>query len=110
MVLVTQSTTGNNEGILDKYTGSGTQRIEKQGVAPMFKPQKDMNWTHGMPSTTEYMQGRMRSVLTQKMNNTKPWEEIRVAPGLNQGYTNNGSGGFNSGMEARDAWRPKNSR
>ena len=27
---VTQSTTGNNEGILDKYTGSGTQRIEKQ--------------------------------------------------------------------------------
>lgn len=104
---VTQSTIGNNEGILDKYTGSGTQKIEKQGIAPLFKPQKDMNWTHGMPSTTDYIQGRMRSVLTQKMNNTKPWEEIRVAPGLNQGYTNKGSGGFNSGMEGRDAWKPK---
>ena len=36
------------------------------------------------------------------MNNTKPWEEIRVAPGLNQGYTSKGSSGFNSGMEVRD--------
>ena len=42
---VTQSTVGTNEGILDKYTGSGKQKIEKQGVAPMFKPQKDMKWT-----------------------------------------------------------------
>lgn len=105
---VTQSTSGNNESILDKYTGSGTQKIAKQGVAPLFKPQKDMNWTHGMPSTTDYMQSRMKSVLTQKMNNTKPWKEIRVAPGLNQGYTEKGSGGFNSGMGARDTWRPKN--
>ena len=39
---VTQSTVGTNEGILDKYTGSGKQKIAKQGVAPMFKPQKDM--------------------------------------------------------------------
>ena len=61
-----------------------------------------------MPSTTDYIQSRMKSVLTQKMNNTKPWKEIRVAPGLNQGYTEKGSGGFNSGMEARDTWRPKN--
>ena len=38
-----------------------------------------MNWTYGMPSTTEYIQGRMRTVLSQKMNNSKPWEEIRVA-------------------------------
>lgn len=104
---VTQSTVGTNEGILDKYTGSGKQKIEKKGVAPMFKPQKDMKWTHGMPSTTEYMQGRMRSVLTQKMNNTKPWESIQVAPGLNNGYTSKGSDGFNSGMSERDSWKPK---
>ena len=37
---VTQSTTGNNESILDKYTGSGTQDIAKQGQAPLFKPKK----------------------------------------------------------------------
>ena len=27
-----------------------------------------------------------------------PFEQIRVAPGLNKGYTNEGSQGFNSGM------------
>ena len=104
---VTQSTTGTNEGILDKYTGTGSQRIEKQGQAPLFKPEKNMNWTHGMPSTTQFMESRMRSVVSQKMNNTKPFESIRVGPGLNQKNGINGTGGFNSGMEARDVWRPK---
>lgn len=104
---VTQSTTGNNESILDKYTGSGTQDIAKQGQAPLFKPKKNMNWSHGMPSTSDFMQQRMRGNVSQKMNNTKPWEEIRVGPGLNKGYSNTGEGGFNSGMEARDSWRPK---
>jgi hypothetical protein len=42
------------------------------------------------------------------MSNVKPWEEQVVAPGLNQGFTSSGSGGFNSGMEARDKWLPKN--
>lgn len=105
---VTQSTTGSYESLLDKYTGTGTQRIEKQGQAPLFKPQKGMKWTHGMPSTTDYIQNRMKGVLTQKMNNAKPWEEIRVAPGLNKGFTSEGSGGFNAGMENRDQWKPKN--
>jgi hypothetical protein len=105
---VTQSTTGNNEGLLDKYTGSGSQHIAKQSQAPLFKPQKNMAWSHGMPSTTSFMQQRMKSTLTDKMNNTKPWEEIRVGPGINNGYGAEGSGGFNSGMEGRDVWRPKN--
>ena len=104
---VTQSTTGNNEGLLDTYTGSGTQDIAKQGQAPLFKPQKNMNWSHGMPNHVEFIQNRMKSNVSQKMNNTKPWEEIQVGPGLNKGYSNSGEGGFNSGMEARESWRPK---
>jgi hypothetical protein len=39
-----------------------------------------------------------------KMANVKPWEEQRVGPGLNKGFTNDGSAGFNSGMEARHLW------
>ena len=104
---VTQSTTGNNEGLLDTYTGSGTQDIAKQGQAPLFKPEKNMNWSHGMPNHVEFIQNRMKSNVSQKMNNTKPWEEIQVGPGLNKGYSNSGEGGFNSGMEARESWRPK---
>jgi hypothetical protein len=43
-----------------------------------------------------------------KMANVKPWEEIHVGPGLDQGYTAKGSDGFNSGMEARDKWVDRN--
>jgi hypothetical protein len=41
------------------------------------------------------------------MANTKPFEEIRVAPGLGLGYGTEGSAGFNSGMLARETWMPK---
>ncbi len=103
---ITQSTVGH-EGLLDSYTGAGSQIIEKQSQAPLFKPRKDMNWTHGMPSTTDYMQDRMRNNVSSKMNNVKPWEEIRVGPGINKGFESKGSGGFNSSMDGREVWGPK---
>ena len=94
-----------NESILDNNQGAGSQQIRKQEQAPLFKPQKNVNWSHGMPSSADFMQSRMNPSMA--INNVKPWEEEKVAPGLNLGYTNNGSGGFNSGMEARDHWKPK---
>jgi hypothetical protein len=42
-----------------------------------------------------------------RMANVKPFEEQSVAPGLGLGYTNEGAGGFNSGMMAREMWMPK---
>ena len=106
---ITQSTSDNigYENLLDIYTGSGSQQNKKEGIAPMFKPQSNMSHIHGAPSATDFMQERQRSVLTSKMNNTKPWEEIRVGPGLNQGFSSEGTGGFNAGMEARAATLPK---
>ena len=94
-----------NESLLDNTQGSGSQHIRKTEQAPLFKPQENVNWTHGMPSTADFMQSRMNPGMA--INNVKPWEEEKVAPGLNLGYTNNGSGGFNSGMQARDQWQPK---
>jgi hypothetical protein len=41
-------------------------------------------------------------------NNVKPFESVMVGPGLGKGFTANGSGGFNSGMEDRQEWLPKN--
>lgn len=104
---VTQQTGGTYEGLLDVHTGSGSQQIKKEGIAPLFAPQKNMNWVNGAPNNNDYLQSRMRSNITSKMNNTKPWEEIRVGPGLDKGYGVKGSGGFNSGLEARDKWRDK---
>ena len=66
-----------------------------------------MQWINGMPSTSDFMQERMRGNVSSKMNNAKPWEEIQVGPGLNKGFSSEGTGGFNSGMQERDAWKPK---
>ena len=105
---VTQGTESRGrDGILDLYTGSGSQQKRKEGIAPLFKPSANMSHVHGTPNQSEFMMERQRSVLTSKMSNVKPWEEIQVGPGLGKGFTSKGSGGFNAGMEARAQHLPK---
>ena len=93
------------ENILDNYSGSGSQLIKKIEQAPLFKPQQNMQWAHGAPNMSEFYQSRVNPA--QKNSMVKPFESIRVGPGLDKGYSSSGSGGFNSGMESRDAWLPK---
>ena len=104
---VTQRTTkfGGNESILDSYSGSGSQIIHKREQAPLFAPHENLHYAHGTPNTSDFIQSRMNP--SRNMSNTKPWQEIRVGPGLNKGYTYEGSDGFNAGMEARDVWVDK---
>jgi len=93
------------ESVLDNMTGSGTHVIKKIEQAPLFKPEQNVQWTYGMPNQSDFYQSRVNPGM--KNNNVKPFESEIVGPGLNQGYGVNGSGGFNSGMEARDKWLPK---
>lgn len=91
--------------ILDNLNGNGSEIINKKEQAPLFEPKKNMQWTHGAPNMNDFFKSRQNPAL--KMNNVKPWQELKVAPGLNQGYSTDGSGGFNSGMESRTEWLPK---
>jgi hypothetical protein len=95
----------NAETILDNYVGNGSQVIKKIEQAPLFKPQENVQWTHGMPTMSDFYQSRQNPVNKNSM--VKPFESIRVGPGLDKGYIADGSHGFNSGMEARDKWLPK---
>jgi hypothetical protein len=95
----------NAETILDNYVGNGSQVIKKIEQAPLFKPQENVQWTHGMPAMSDFYQSRQNPV--NRNNMVKPFETVRVGPGLDKGYTADGSHGFNSGMEARDKWLPK---
>lgn len=95
----------SNEGLLDSYTGGGSQNVSKKEVSPLFKPDENVQWSHGMPNQSEFIQSRVNP--SMRMANVKPFEEERVAPGLGLGYTNEGSDGFNSGMMMRDKWMPK---
>jgi len=96
----------NARTILDNYSGAGSQVTKKIEQGPLFKPQENVQWTNGAPNMTDFYQSRVNPSLRNNM--VKPFETIHVGPGLNQGYGDQGSGGFNSGMESREQWMPKN--
>mgnify|MGYP001387361381 CR=1 FL=1 len=60
-----------------------------------------------VPNMRQVIQDRMKMNITGKQNNSKPFESVQVAPGINQGYGTEGSGGFNSGLMERDTYAPK---
>jgi hypothetical protein len=94
-----------SETVLDNMAGNGSQIIRKIEQAPLFKPEQNMQWNYGMPNQSDFYQSRVNPGM--RNNNVKPFETINVGPGLNDGYSVDGNGGFNSGMAARDKWLPK---
>jgi len=94
------------ENILDNFAGTGSQFIKKQTIEPMFKAQKGMHWINGTPNHNDFLQSRVNP--SNKISGIKPFEDIQVGPGLNQGYGTEGYGGFNAGMASRKDWMPKN--
>tara|TARA_Y100000591_G_scaffold331715_1_gene366515 strand:+ start:4066 stop:5850 length:1785 start_codon:yes stop_codon:yes gene_type:complete len=95
-----------SEAILDNKQGTGNLHFVKEETAPLFKPQESMSWQNGAPNNTDFFQSRMNTA--NKMNNVNLWDQEKVAPGLNLGYTTDGVGGFNSGLIGRDNYMPKN--
>ena len=94
-----------NQTLLDNMSGTGSQMIEKVEQAPLFKPEKNINWAHGTPNWSDFLQSRVNPGMNNA--NVKPFQTENVGPGLGKGYTTEGSGGYNSGMEDRNAWLPK---
>jgi hypothetical protein len=96
--------TNTSETVLDNMIGSGSQVIKKIEQAPLFKPQENMSWAYGTPNQSDFFQSRQMPASV--INNVKPFDSVMVGPGLDKGYGVNGTGGYNSGMEARDKWLP----
>jgi hypothetical protein len=94
-----------SESILDNMIGTGSQVIKKIEQAPLFKPEDNVQWAFGSPNNSDFYQSRVNPGMWN--NNVKPFNTENVGPGLDKGYTTQGSGGYNSGMEARNAWLPK---
>ena len=102
---VKQNMNISNESRLDNMIGNGSQHFKKQEQAPLFRPEENMHWAHGTPNQSNFIQSRINPSMS--MANVKPFQEVRVGPGLNKENGVLGSGGFNSGMEARDKWISK---
>jgi hypothetical protein len=92
------------ESVLDNMIGSGSQVIKKIEQAPLFKPEENMSWAYGAPNNTAFYLSRENPAM--RVNNVKPFDSVFVGPGLDKGFCANGSGGYNSGVEARDKWLP----
>ena len=91
---------------LENMTGVSSVSIKKEAIEPMFKPQKNLKYVNGAPNNIEFYKNRM--FVSGRKDNYKPWDEVQVGPGLNKYDTRNGALGFNSGMESRECWGPKN--
>ncbi len=91
---ITQSSySGATDGIMDTFTGSGKNTFFHKEEAPsFFAPEagRDLPW--GQQVETEFEQSRM--VTSLGMKNVFPIAQTQVGPGVNDGYTNLPSGGY----------------
>jgi hypothetical protein len=82
-----------NAGRLDRYTGSGVTQVKKQEVEQMFdNTQKPFGNVFGLEASSDFVQSRINE--PRNRGGEKPFEQIRVAPALNEGYGASGKGGF----------------
>jgi hypothetical protein len=91
---VTQSMySGATDGILDTFTGTGKNTFfHKEELPAFFAPEPGTGNPWGVQIETEFEQSRQ--VTSQRMANIFPVERTQVGPGINDGYTNLPSGGY----------------
>ena len=88
---ITQNTETDNPNFQQKF-GYNDYKTRKTEVESFFQPSTDMSYLRGMDNHSDFILDRTE--VPKSQNNYNPIQSIRVAPGLNQGYTSTGSGGF----------------
>ena len=98
----------SNSTKLGAFTGQDPDyRPKKKEIPSFFDVTPNNTFPYGSPSLTETI-GLDRYVASQKRQNEKPFQDIRVGPGLAAGYTAEPIGGLNQ-ANARDYVLPKTS-
>ena len=82
----------STRGTFETFTGTNDNYQNKQEQTPLFQPQKNMSNTYGSQNLDGYMLDRY--YVSNIRSNESPIQQVYVGPGLNQGYTNEPSGGF----------------
>ena len=82
-----------NSAALDNMVGAGRTQIEKREQAPLFDPVREPTGNiTGMENISDFFQDRM--IVSTNRANEVPVEQIRVGPGVNQGFSSLPIGGF----------------
>lgn len=95
-----------NMSKLENFTGTmdDSLYIPKREQEPLFKASKDHCYINGAPSQTDRLISHISVPVVQ--NNVLPFKQIKVGPGLNQGYGSKPTGGYQQ-MDVQDIVRPK---
>ncbi len=91
-----------NETKLNMYTGQWDySRKQKQEIAPMFAPEKNVRNIYGDSALLKKMDENMsRYIPSLLRTNEAPTEKVYVTPGLNLGYNEVASFGFQDPVRA----------
>lgn len=90
--------------MLESHTGNYNLMQPKQEVACFFEPTAGFTNVCGMDNQSDYYQKRIEP--PRARNNDFPLEQVRVGPGLGQGFTAGASGGYQQ-ENTLDYARPK---
>ena len=82
----------STRGIFENFTGTQDNYQKKQEQGLLFQPQKNMSNVYGTGSLDGFLLERY--YVSNIRSNETPIEKVYVGPGLNQGFTNEPSGGF----------------
>jgi hypothetical protein len=94
------------EQTMDVMTGGASLQISKTEVAPLFSPDENVQFANGTPNNSDFYQSRVNP--GESFRNVKPFQDVKVGPGLGQGYTGGGTGGYNSALDMRSSYMDKN--
>lgn len=103
---VTQNLRGGaNDSILDTFSGTGSEYVQKREVQTFYDVKPGYGDPYGNPNESEFIQSRM--VAGMSMKNVSPIERTYVGAGVNDGYNNNGSGGYQQFTELQQFAKPR---
>ena len=96
---------GAHDSVLDTFSGTGKNQFDKREIASMYDVKSGMGLPFGNQNESDFLQSRQ--VTSLRMNNVFPVEPVRVGPGLNDGYTNLPSGGYQQFNELQEYAKPR---
>ena len=96
---------GATNSILDTFAGTGNEYFQKREVAAFYDVVPGQGLPFGNQNESDFFQSRM--VAGTNMKNVFPIEQTRVAPGINDGYNNLGSGGYQQFNATQEFAKPR---
>ena len=103
---VTQNLRGGaNDSILDTFSGTGSEYVQKREVQTFYDVKPGYGDPFGNPNESDFVQSRM--VAGMNMKNVSPIERTYVGAGVNDGYNNVGSGGYQQFTELQQFAKPR---